>query len=62
MMGGRQGLEKAIAAVWNGVPYVCATLHRAQAQEPAGARTERMHEEVTADYTYMIYASRTLAA
>ena len=40
----RQGLEKAIAAVWDGVPVQRCTVHK-------------QHEEVTADYTDMIYAA-----
>src|SRR5262245_18744330 len=50
-----QGLERAIAAVWDGVPVQRCTVHKHRnllAHAP-----ERLHEEVTADYTDMIYAA-----
>jgi putative transposase len=52
---GAPGLEKAIAAVWNGVPLQRCTVHKHRnllAHAP-----ERLHEEITADYTDMIYAA-----
>src|SRR5437588_12541198 len=52
---GGQGLERAIAAVWDGVPVQRCTVHKHRnllAHAP-----ERLHEEVTADYTDMIYAA-----
>jgi transposase-like protein len=55
IVDGGQGLEKAIAAVRGGVPVQrCIVLkHRnLLAHTP-----ERLHEEVTADYTDMIYAA-----
>ena len=54
-MDGGQGLERAIAAVWDGVPVQRCTVHKHRnllAHAP-----ERLHEEVTADYTDMIYAA-----
>ena len=32
-------------------------MYGSQAQEPVGARPERLHEEITADYNDMIYAA-----
>jgi transposase-like protein len=55
IVDGAQGLEKAIAAVWDGVPVQRCTVHKHRnllAHAP-----ERLHEEVTADYTDMIYAA-----
>src|SRR5213078_4936278 len=52
---GATGLEKAIAAVWEGVPVQRCTVHKHRnllAHAP-----ERLHDEVTADYTDMIYAA-----
>jgi transposase-like protein len=54
IVDGAAGLEKAIAAVWDGVPVQRCTVHKHRnllAHAP-----ERLHEEVTADYTDMIYA------
>jgi transposase-like protein len=51
---GALGLEKAIAAVWDGVPVQRCTVHKHRnllAHAP-----ERLHEEISADYTDMIYA------
>ena len=42
------GLEKAIAAVWDGVPIQRCTLAHAP---------ERLHEEIGADYTDMIHGA-----
>ena len=52
---GAPGLEKAIAAVWDGVPVQRCTVHKHRnllAHAP-----ERLHEEIGADYTDMIYAA-----
>jgi putative transposase len=49
------GLDKAIAAVWDGVPVQRCTVHKHRnllAHAP-----ERLHEEITADYSDMIYAT-----
>jgi transposase-like protein len=54
LVDGAAGLEAAIAAVWNGVPVQRCTVHKHRnllAHAP-----ERLHEEITADYTDMIYA------
>src|SRR6516165_9942154 len=53
--GRRPGLETTIAAVWDGVPMQRCTVHKHRnllAHAP-----ERLHDEVTADYTDMIYAA-----
>jgi putative transposase len=55
IVDGGQGLERAIAAVWDSVPVQRCTVHKHRnllAHAP-----ERLHEEVTADYTDMIYAA-----
>jgi transposase-like protein len=52
---GAPGLEKAIAAVWNGVPLQRCTVHKHR--NLLGHAPERLHEEITADYTDMIYAA-----
>src|SRR4030081_1401784 len=55
IVDGAPGLEKAIAAVWNGVPVQRCTVHKHRnllAHAP-----ERLHDEITADYTDMIYAA-----
>lgn len=55
IVDGALGLDKAIAAVWDGVPVQRCTVHKHRnllAQAP-----ERLHEEITADYTDMIYAA-----
>jgi putative transposase len=52
---GAPGLEKALAAVWDGVPTQRCTVHKHRnllAHAP-----ERLHEEISADYTDMIYAA-----
>jgi transposase-like protein len=54
MVDGAAGLDKAIAAVWDGVPVQRCTVHKLRnllAHAP-----ERLHEEITADYQDMIYA------
>jgi len=55
IVDGAPGLEKAIAAVWDGVPVQRCTVHKHRnllAHAP-----ERLHEEASADYTDMIYAA-----
>jgi transposase-like protein len=55
IVDGAPGLEKAIAAVWNGVPVQRCTVHKHRnllAHAP-----ERLHEEISADYSDMIYAA-----
>jgi putative transposase len=55
IVDGAAGLEKAIAAVWDGVPVQRCTVHKQRnllAHAP-----ERLHEEITADYSDMIYAT-----
>ena len=55
IVDGAPGLDKAIAAVWDGVPVQRCTVHKHRnllAHAP-----ERLHEEITADYSNMIYAA-----
>jgi transposase-like protein len=55
IVDGAPGLEKAIAAVWDGVPVQRCTVHKHRnlfAHAP-----ERLHDEITADYNDMIYAT-----
>jgi putative transposase len=55
IVDGAGGLDAAIAAVWGGVPVQRCTVHKHRnllAHAP-----ERLHEEITADYTDMIYAA-----
>lgn len=55
IVDGAPGLEKAITAVWDGVPVQRCTVHKHRnllAHAP-----ERLHEEITADYNDMIYAA-----
>src|SRR5271154_658695 len=55
IVDGAPGLEKALAAVWDSVPVQRCTVHKHRnllAHAP-----ERLNEEVTADYTDMIYAA-----
>jgi putative transposase len=55
IVDGALGLDKAIAAVWDGVPVQRCTVHKHRnllAHAP-----ERLHDEVTADYTNMMYAA-----
>ncbi|MDR3473755.1 MAG: IS256 family transposase [Devosia sp.] len=54
IVDGAAGLDKAIAAVWDDVPVQRCTVHKHRnllAHAP-----ERLHEEITADYSDMIYA------
>lgn len=55
IVDGGTGLESAIAAVWDGVPVQRCTVHKHRnllAHAP-----ERLHDEITADYTDMVYAA-----
>ena len=55
IVDGAPGLDKAIAAVWDGVPVQRCTVHKHRnllAHAP-----ERLHDEITADYNEMIYAT-----
>ncbi|WP_245452154.1 IS256 family transposase [Mesorhizobium waimense] len=55
IVDGEAGLDRAIAALWDGVPVQRCTVHKHRnllAHAP-----ERLHEEITADYTDMIYAA-----
>jgi transposase-like protein len=47
-------LEKAIAAVWDGVQVQRCTVHKHR--NLVAHAPERLHEEIGADYTDMIYA------
>jgi len=55
IVDGAAGLEMAIATVWNGVPLQRCTVHKHR--NLLGHAPERLHEEITADYTDMIYAA-----
>jgi len=55
IVDGAAGLDKAIAAVWDGVPVQRCTVHKHRnllAHAP-----KRLHDEITADYNDMIYAA-----
>jgi transposase-like protein len=55
IVDGAAGLDKSIAAVWDGVPVQRCTVHKHRnlfAHAP-----ERLHDEITADYNDMIYAA-----
>jgi transposase-like protein len=55
LVDGAPGLEKALTAVWGGVPTQRCTVHKHRnllAHAP-----ERLHDEITADYTDMVYAA-----
>ncbi len=55
VVDGAAGLEKALAALWPAVPAQRCTVHKHRnllAHAP-----ERLHEEVSADYTDMVYAA-----
>jgi putative transposase len=55
IVDGAPGLDKAIAAVWDGVPVQRCTVHKHRnllAHAP-----ERLHDEITADYNDTIYAA-----
>jgi putative transposase len=55
IVDGGAGLEKALAALWTDVPVQRCTVHKHRnllAHAP-----DRLHEEISADYTDMIYAA-----
>jgi putative transposase len=55
IIDGAPGLENALGAVWDGVPVQRCTVHKHRnllAHAP-----QRLHDEITADYTDMIYAA-----
>ena len=55
IVDGAPGLDRAIAALWDGVPVQRCTVHKHRnliAHAP-----DRLHEEISADYTDMIYAA-----
>mgnify|MGYP003339786948 CR=1 FL=1 len=55
IVDGAPGLDRAIAAVWDGVPVQRCTVHKHRnlfAHAP-----ERLHDEITDDYNDMIYAA-----
>jgi putative transposase len=55
IVDGAPGLDKAIAAIWDGVPVQRCTVHKHRnllAHAP-----KRLHEEITSDYNDMIYAT-----
>jgi putative transposase len=55
IVDGAPGLDKAIASIWDGVPVQRCTVHKHRnlfAHAP-----ERLHDEITADYNGMIYAT-----
>jgi transposase-like protein len=55
IVDGAPGLDSALAALWSDVPVQRCTVHKHRnllAHAP-----ERLHEELTADYTDMIYAA-----
>ena len=55
LVDGAPGLEKALAALWSKVPVQRCTVHKHRnllAHAP-----ERLHEEISNDYTDMIYAA-----
>ena len=54
IVDGAPGLDKAIAAVWDGVPVQRCTVHK---HRNLFAHAERLHDEITADYNDMIYAA-----
>ena len=54
IVDGAPGLDKAIAAVWDGVPVQRCTVHKHRNLAHA---PERLHDEITADYNDMIYAA-----
>ena len=55
IVDGAAGLDKSIAAIWDGVPVQRCTVHKHRnlfAHAP-----ERLHDEITAHYNDMIYAA-----
>src|SRR5258707_1593683 len=55
IVDGAPGIDKAIASVWDGVPVQRCTVHKHR--NLLGHAPERLHDEITADYNDMIYAT-----
>jgi putative transposase len=55
IVDGAPGLDKAIAAVWDGAPVQRCTVHKHR--NLLAYAPERLHDEITADYNDMIYAT-----
>ena len=55
IVDGASGLDKAIAAVWEGVSVQRCTVHKHR--NLLSHAPERLHEEITNDYNDMIYAA-----
>ncbi len=55
IVDGAPGLDKAIAAVWDGVAVQRCTVHKHR--NLLSHAPERLHDEITADYNDMIYAA-----
>jgi transposase-like protein len=55
IVDGAPGLDKAIAAVWDDVPVHRCTAHKHG--DLLAYTPKRLHEEITADYSDMIYAA-----
>jgi putative transposase len=55
IVDGGAGLACALAAVWNDVPVQRCTVHKHR--NLLACAPDRLHEEITADYTDMIYAA-----
>ena len=55
IVDGAAGLDKAIAAVWDGATVKRCTVHKHR--NLLAHTTERLNEEITADYTDVIYAA-----
>jgi transposase-like protein len=55
IVDGGAGLACALAAVWNDVPVQRCTVHKNR--NLLACAPERLHDEITADYTDMIYAA-----
>ena len=55
IVDGGAGLACALAAVWNDVPVQRCTVH--WHRNLLACAPERLHDEITADYTDMIYAA-----
>ena len=56
IVDGAPGLDKAIAALWDGVPVQRCTVH--MHRNLLAHAPERLHEEIAADYSDMIYAAK----
>src|SRR4030095_9470975 len=55
IVDGAPGLDAAIATVWGGVPVQRCTVHKHRNLLAHSPR--RLHNEITADYSDMIYAA-----